>query len=221
MNKQPPGLRRMPRQGRSKMLVAAILEACQIILDDEGPEQLTTNKIAEVAGVNIGSLYQYFPNKDAILATLFSNTLASESKKIARQSSLQIVSKIDVSLEATIREIIHVEAALHIRFMSIHGDFYREYHDFVNFRQLVDNTIVSVFKQPSFDTWLPELFAQYKSEIIVEDIEQAAFIVSNIIRELLESAVDHDPSWLSQSSFLDNVERACMNFLCGTVETPN
>lgn len=216
MKKQPPEPRRKPRQGRSKVMVAAILEACQLILEKEGPEHLTTNRIAEVAGVNIGSLYQYFPNKDAILANLFSETAAAESDHIARQSTERIVEKMKVSLRATIRELIRIEAALHVRFLKLHGDFYREYHDFVDFHRLVNASVVDVYDQPSFDEWLPDLLTQYQAEVRVKDLEQAAFIASRIISHMLDSALDMNPDWLSDDVYLENVERACMNFLCST-----
>jgi AcrR family transcriptional regulator len=63
--------RRRPRQRRSKETVAAIVEAAARVFAEVGVEQATTNEIAEVAGVSIGSLYQYFPNKRALLEALY------------------------------------------------------------------------------------------------------------------------------------------------------
>ncbi|SNZ21263.1 TetR/AcrR family transcriptional regulator [Cohaesibacter gelatinilyticus] len=62
--------RKIPRQPRSNLMVATILEAAMIILKKHGMGNFNTNAIAEKAGVSVGSLYQYFPSKDAILATL-------------------------------------------------------------------------------------------------------------------------------------------------------
>jgi AcrR family transcriptional regulator len=62
--------RKTPRQGRSKVTVDAILEACADGLSTRGYEALTTNAIAERAGVSVGTLYQYFPNREAIAAAL-------------------------------------------------------------------------------------------------------------------------------------------------------
>ncbi|MGL4279508.1 MAG: TetR/AcrR family transcriptional regulator [Albidovulum sp.] len=62
--------RKTPRQGRSRATVEAILEAATRILEEEGLAGLTTNRTAERAGVSIGSLYQYYPSRDAILAEL-------------------------------------------------------------------------------------------------------------------------------------------------------
>ena len=120
MHKQPPAPRRKPSQSRSKVLVDAIIDACQQILVKEGTQQLTTNRIAEVAGVTIGSLYQYFPNKEAILANLFSEKIAAETEQISRETTRRILAKSEQSLRSTIRELININAELHQRYLP-HG----------------------------------------------------------------------------------------------------
>jgi AcrR family transcriptional regulator len=62
--------RRRPRQARSERLVADILEAATRVLAREGARRFTTARVAEAAGVSVGSLYQYFPNKESILFRL-------------------------------------------------------------------------------------------------------------------------------------------------------
>lgn len=62
--------RKLPRQARSRALVDAILDAAAHILATQGREALNTNMVAEKAGVSIGSLYQYFPNREAIIAAV-------------------------------------------------------------------------------------------------------------------------------------------------------
>ena len=65
--------RKQPQQARSAELVAAILEAAVQVLAREGAQRFTTARVAEKAGVSVGSLYQYFPNKAAILFRLQSD----------------------------------------------------------------------------------------------------------------------------------------------------
>ena len=65
--------RKQPKQARSTELVAAILQAAAQVLAEEGAARFTTARVAEKAGVSIGSLYQYFPNKAAILFRLQSD----------------------------------------------------------------------------------------------------------------------------------------------------
>jgi AcrR family transcriptional regulator len=66
-------LRKQPKQARSTELVANILEAAAQVLAKEGAPRFTTARVAEKAGVSVGSLYQYFPNKAAILFRLQSD----------------------------------------------------------------------------------------------------------------------------------------------------
>ena len=71
---QPPiTSRKKPQQARSTDLVAAILQAALQVLAQEGAQRFTTTRVAERAGVSVGSIYQYFPNKAAILFRLQSD----------------------------------------------------------------------------------------------------------------------------------------------------
>jgi AcrR family transcriptional regulator len=62
--------RKRPRQARAQETQRAILQAAARVLRDEGPAAFNTNRVAERAGVSVGSLYQYFPNKAALLFQL-------------------------------------------------------------------------------------------------------------------------------------------------------
>ncbi|WP_394834528.1 TetR family transcriptional regulator [Pendulispora rubella] len=62
--------RREPRQARSEQMVADILEAAIRVLQTEGVEKFTMVRLAEVAGVSVGSLYQYFPNRESLFFRL-------------------------------------------------------------------------------------------------------------------------------------------------------
>jgi AcrR family transcriptional regulator len=62
--------RRKPSQERSAVTHSAILTATRRVLIEEGYDGLTTTRVAKVAGVSVGTLYQYFPTKDALLATV-------------------------------------------------------------------------------------------------------------------------------------------------------
>ena len=68
--------RKAPRQARSRETVEALVEAAAQVFERHGYAAGTTNRIAERAGVSIGSLYQYFPNKDALLVALVERHVA-------------------------------------------------------------------------------------------------------------------------------------------------
>ncbi len=69
--------RKAPSQERSKQKVNQILEAAKQLLASDGLEKLTNNHIAKAAGMSVGSLYQYFPNKQAIIYRLYQDWLES------------------------------------------------------------------------------------------------------------------------------------------------
>jgi AcrR family transcriptional regulator len=70
-----PSPRRAPRQARSRDRVERILDAAAAIVDEVGIEDVTTNGVAERAGVPVGTLYQFFPNRDAVLRALLERQL--------------------------------------------------------------------------------------------------------------------------------------------------
>ena len=74
--------RRAPRQERSRSTVDAIYEAAARLLDDAGLEGATTARIAHVAGVSIGSLYQYFPKKEALFGALTQRAIAEDLARV-------------------------------------------------------------------------------------------------------------------------------------------
>jgi AcrR family transcriptional regulator len=71
-----PRLRRVPRQARSRARLARILDVAEQLLVADGPAALTTTRVAQAAGVSVGSLYQYLPDKEAIVEALANRYLA-------------------------------------------------------------------------------------------------------------------------------------------------
>ena len=70
--------RRRAKQDRAKQTVAVVLEAAAQVLQREGYARATTNRIAQVAGVSVGTIYQYFPDKDRIFDALIRREIAGE-----------------------------------------------------------------------------------------------------------------------------------------------
>jgi AcrR family transcriptional regulator len=76
------GGRRRPSQRRSQVTVTAILDAAARVFEERGFDAGTTNRVAERAGVSIGSLYEYFPNKDALVVALVERELERDRGKL-------------------------------------------------------------------------------------------------------------------------------------------
>lgn len=103
--------RKAPRQARAKATCDAIIEAAARILERDGPGGITTNRVAELAGVSIGSLYQYFPNKQAILAELVRG-LRDEMLKDLEQAEQAIAGH---GLADAVPVVIRASLAHHLR----------------------------------------------------------------------------------------------------------
>jgi AcrR family transcriptional regulator len=94
--------RKQPKQARSAGLVATLLEAAVQVLAKEGAPRFTTARVAEKAGVSIGSLYQYFPNKTAILFRLQSDEWRQTSQLLR-----DILEDFDRPPLARLRTLVH------------------------------------------------------------------------------------------------------------------
>jgi AcrR family transcriptional regulator len=99
--------RKRPRQARAKDTVDAILEATARVLVKRGVDGLTTNAVAGAAGVSIGSLYQYFPNKEALVAALIDRHVEAINgavmAELVRVAALPIPQAVRSVVELTLR----------------------------------------------------------------------------------------------------------------------
>ena len=114
--------RKSPRQERSRATVEAILQAATDILIRQGASRLTTNRIAERAGVNIASLYQYFPGKHAIVAEL-RRRHGTEARAAVRRV---LVERRGGDLGATMRALVSMGVAAHGVNPELHRVFTEE-----------------------------------------------------------------------------------------------
>jgi len=104
--KSPLKPRKSPKQSRSAYTVDVILEGAAHILESAGMEEYTTNKIAERAGVSIGSLYQYFPSKDAVTLALIDR---EEKKLVIDALSALDSSDVRQAMHALIRAAVNYQ----------------------------------------------------------------------------------------------------------------
>lgn len=213
-----PAARRRPKQQRSRSLVEAIVQACHQLLAEGGSEQLTTQLIAEKAGVTVGSLYQYFPNKEAIIADVFDSAIQTDADQIIRATHSRIVTVMYDDFWQTLRELVRMNAELYQRYLQLHGDFFRQYHLFFDFQAVVDRCAVERFQQPGLDKWLCWFLNHHRDLLVVDNIPLAAFISSQMIDRLTIAAIDNNPDWLQDEAYLCEIDRAVVGYLCGRVD---
>ena len=195
----PPQPRKRPRQSRSQQLVRAIREACCQILDEDGADRLTTQRIADVAGVNIASVYQYFPNKEAILAEVYEEQLARIAEQV-KQGFTQMRQLSEHSFEAALEAIIDQKSRLLSQLYGLHGDFYLRYQQAFDPARRVDAMTVAQ-GNPSWENWFPQFLRHHRHRLRPGDIDTMAFMASHSLDACLQAALRERPQALQDPGF--------------------
>lgn len=198
--------RKRPRQQRSRVLVASVREACLRILDDEGAASLTTNRIAEVAGVAIGSIYQYFPNKEAIVAAVYEEVVEAELRAMAAVGE----DLRRLSLEQAIRRILREALARENRMMKLHREFYRRH-----FRSFDVGARWGVqARDPAAAVEvLAQLLERERHALRTRDPRLAAFLIARGMRAIIWVALEERPEYISDPAFLAELEGMSLRYL--------
>lgn len=178
-SKTPATPRKQPKQERSQVTVEAILSATAHILTENGYNQLTTNRVAERAGVSIGSLYQYFPNKEALIFAL-AEQHANEMVQLAKQH-LEGLS--DRTIPEVLRQIIKAALAAH----AVNPKLHRVLHE-----QIPHSEVMKRLDQAKIENLLQSFLAQRSDQLRPKNLELAVFMVERTIRALIHgSMIDH------------------------------
>jgi AcrR family transcriptional regulator len=206
-----PEPRRKPKQERAIQAVAAIKQACLKILEKEGPQHLTTRRIAEVAGVNVGSLYQYFPNKEAIVAAVYTAKLASETEAVVLRTrgTEEVANR---SLKEALRTVIQDEVDMRRRFSQLDQEFYGKYHLIFDVLTETDKRSVA-HGGPSFDEWFPTLLERHRARLRVADLKLASILATHALEGALRFAVEERPDLLESEAFQTELLALLLRFL--------
>lgn len=195
---QLPTPRKRPNQSRSRALVDAIAQACLRILDEEGDEALTVARIAEVSGAAVGSIYQYFPNKDAIVAMLYERVLDQESEQLLLMRERLSGMPLTTALREILANIIRVE----LRLFKLNQSFHLRHHAALH---------LGMWRSPYRTagefieaTWLP-LLQMYAREINTPHPALAAYLLGQGLRSVIRSALEDIPQQLESPAFLDSL----------------
>jgi AcrR family transcriptional regulator len=185
--------RRVPKQRRSLEIVAAILEAARQLLR-EGPDAVTTTAIAERAGVSVGSLYRYFPNKEAVLAALYDQDAGEEARSLAEEARWLSDGS---PLRETLEQLVDYQLERHRRLRDLAQDFYRDRHrDFSLARRLGAREV---------EERIRIFLLSHAAELRVRDLDQAAFLIARGVSGLVRAALDERPEKLDEPAFRDEL----------------
>jgi AcrR family transcriptional regulator len=196
--------RKQPTQERSHATVTALLDATARVLLREGYDRASTNRIAQVAGVNIGSLYQYFPGKDALVAALIDRHL----DEISRVLGAGLAAAADAPVAEAVRAIVSAHVQIHAtnptlqRVLILEVPRVERLNPIVRFRA----ELVRV---------LAEWLAARRVELAIADTEFAAFALVHTVDALTQAAVMDHPRWIVDGTLVDKLSKMVLAYLEG------
>jgi AcrR family transcriptional regulator len=195
--------RRNPGQERSRITVRAIIEAAARVFSARGFTGASTNRIADAAGVSVGSLYQYFPDKAALLVAVESG---AHERLMARLHAACAAPS--GNLAGAIEAIVTAAADQHHRDARLRRVFAR-------------HLPASAARPPGrthFHAGLRQLLERHQDELSV-DPETALFLLRNFARTILSAAVEHRADELESGAMARTLTRAAMSLITATPST--
>ena len=183
--------RKLPSQARSRVTVDAILEAAAAILVRDGYARLTTNRIADRAGVNVASLYQYFPGTDAIVAELRRRHGAAERAAVRET----LVLRRGQGLESTLRALVSRGVAAHAVSPALHRVF-AEHMPAQRYRD-IEEADASVFADM-------RRFLERSAEG-VPDVEFALWMVATVAHAVIHNGIVERPGDVATGRLVDEL----------------
>jgi len=193
--------RRNPRQERSKITVNAILEAAARVWSEQDYARSNTNLIARRAGVSIGSLYQYFPNKTALLCAL------NEQRHALLMTRLTEACQAGApTLEMSLRAIISAAAEHHREHAALERVFAC---------QLPQGPRSTRVSSQVFQAALRNLLTVHQAELRIKDPNLALFFLQNLGRSIMHSASRERLSDLKNGVIVEELLATALAFLTG------
>ncbi len=196
--------RKNASQERSRATVDALLAATARVLVKEGYDHASTNKIADAAGVSVGSLYQYFPSKEALVAAV-SDRHTRAMMDVVRAALLRVAA---LPIAEAARELVRVMIEAHRIEPKLH-------------RVLVEQIprIGALERIEAVDEEAQALVKAYleahRDEVVHEDLELAAFVAVSSVEALTHVAVLRRPELIQDPRFVDHVTTLVVRYLTG------
>jgi len=200
--KRPTTPRKSAIQARSVATVEAILRATTRILVREGYDALSTNRVADAAGVSIGSLYQYFPNKESLVAALLDQHLDQMLGLMAAEAPALL----GLPLDAAIRRFVELMIDAHRVDPELHRVFVEQiprFGDLARIESVQDRGMALA----------RAYLGAHALELRVTDLDLAAFLVVTTVEAVTHGAVLTKPELLRSPALIDETTALLVSYL--------
>ncbi|WP_437576115.1 TetR/AcrR family transcriptional regulator [Sorangium sp. So ce887] len=200
--KSPQKPRKEPRQARSRFLVETIVEAAARVFDAHGYDGANTNEVARVAGVSVGSVYQYFPNKDALVTALHERHV---------RHMVRILDQVDAAAGAlSLREATERLVARSLEVHRTEPRLQRLLH--ADLPTLEQQRALSEASRAVLDR-TRQLLSRHRSEIAQPDLDLATYVVLRMFEELVHAAALDPPPGVEDGALRRAISDALLGYL--------
>jgi AcrR family transcriptional regulator len=194
--------RKNPSQERSMATVEALLQATARILVKEGYDRASTNRIAEAAGVSVGSLYQYFPSKEALVAALIDDHMSSMTR-LLETKALELA---EAPINAAIAEVIRAMIEAHRIDPRLHQVLVEQVPRLGRLQrieQLEGHTraLIRAYLEARKDLVRPK------------NLDLAAFLITHTVEAITHGAVLHEPAFLESEALVIETTDLVLRYL--------
>jgi AcrR family transcriptional regulator len=196
--------RRRPTQARSRETRERILAAAAHVFAEHGYSAGTTNRIAAAADLSIGSLYQYFPNKDSILVELTRAHLRAGSEHLFARLAEGLPPDLGGRLRIAVSAMLENHADAHRLHQVLFEEAPRP-------QELLDE--MRVLEQQAIDVVAGLL--RDDAEVGVADVRLAASIVVTTVESLVHRFIAREPDTLDVDAFADELVAMLLRYLRG------
>jgi AcrR family transcriptional regulator len=191
----------MPRQARSKAMVDTILDATARVLVERGYAKTNTNVVAELAGISVGSLYRYYPNKNALITALQERHVA---QMLGVFSDITANMSPDGSLAGDLQALINALVGAHL----LEPELNRILEEEISPCNLPGSDVRHRFAEEA-----KVLLRRHRAEIAIDDIDLAAFVVTRILKVLIKTLVLDLPDGIDASKLQAEILPAVLSYL--------
>jgi AcrR family transcriptional regulator len=194
-------LRKQPSQARSKAMVDTILDATARVLVERGYAKTNTNIVAELAGISVGSLYRYYPNKNALINAL-------QERHVGKMLGvfLDITGNMtpEGSLAGDLKALIDALVAAHLLEPELNRILEEE---------LTSCHIPNSDVRQKFFAGTRVLLNRHRAELTIDDIDLAAFVVVRILKVLVKNVVLPVPAGVDASKLQAEILPVVLGYL--------
>lgn len=196
--------RKRPLQARAQRTVDVVLKAAAQVFARRGYAGATTNHIAERAGVSIGSLYEYFPSKDALLVALLEAHM-HEGEAVLTDAAAAILGQ-RLGLVETTRHLVHAMVDLHARDRDLHRVLFEE----APLPRGLRSALVEMEERVRARV---EMWIRFEPAVTVADPALAAAVVVKTVEALTHNLVIHRDGDRSLEDYVEEIVRLIASYL--------